>query len=158
MLNDSYSFLGSASVKGKIDGGGGSDALDYTASLAPVTVNLQAKTATRTGGFLNLEQFQGSGFADTLIAVNAVNAWLLNGSGSGTIASQIIFGNFENLTGGSQADSFVLVGGDWLGILKGGAGQDTVQADSTRVNRWVNLGLGKGTLNGNPFESVEFCR
>lgn len=158
-MDDTFDFADGQSVKGKIDGGGGSDALDFSGYLSRgVTINLQAKTATSTGGFLNIEEFQGgSGIGDVLIAANKVNVWDLTGSGTGDV-NGTDFGNFENLTGGTMADTFALAaGGNWQGTLNGGTGQDVLDA-APGQNIWITIGTGAGTLNGKRFLGVEIRR
>ena len=49
------------SETGKIDGGTGTDTLDYSGDGgAAVTVNEATSTATKTGGFANIEKVVGS--------------------------------------------------------------------------------------------------
>src|SRR5207244_929737 len=77
---DTVTLNAGQKISGKIDGGAGtSDVLDYAAFTTALTINLQARTATNTGGFLNLEQFVGGTIAkNTIIAPNLSNAWSLS--------------------------------------------------------------------------------
>lgn len=154
--DDMFLFAANSGIKGKIDGGGGDDMLDFSGYTAkPVVINLQARTATGLGGFLNIEQFQGgAGSGDNLIGANVVNLWSLTGAGAGSLGS-VAFAEFENLTGGSQADTFLLqAAGDWLGLLNGNGGQDRLTA-FPGVNLWINTSPTAGTLNGRRFQSIE---
>ncbi len=157
--DDTFLFADNQGVKGKIDGAAGSDLLDFTAYLSrPVSVNLQLKAATNTGGFANVEAFQGgSGSADSFLGVNKVSAWNVSGAGSGDVGG-VAFGNFENLTGGSLTDNFLLdAAADWLGTLNGGTGTDTLTA-APGLNSWLLTGLNAGTLNGRKFSAMEIRR
>ena len=60
-------------MTGKIDGGTGANTLDYSGDGgAAATVNLATSTATRTGGFANIQKLVGStSAADKLIGPNA---------------------------------------------------------------------------------------
>ncbi len=152
--DDTFVFADNASLKGKIDGGGGSDVLDFSGYLGSLTINLQLKTATATGGWLNLEQFVGGQGASTLIAPNKINNWSLTSSGSGSLTGGFGFQNFQNLVGGTLADRFDLgAAGDWSGLLDGGTGADTLVAGVNGV--YVLGGINMGTLNGRNFRSVE---
>src|SRR5262249_53097848 len=63
---DVFKFL-TGSVSGKVDGGAGTDTLDYSSYGFGVTVNLQGATATATGAIAHIEQLVGSPQFDTLI-------------------------------------------------------------------------------------------
>ena len=103
---DAFKFT-TGSVSGTVDGGGGTDTLDYSADGgAAVTVNLATHTATRTGGFANIEKLVGStSAADTLVGPNAASTWSITGANAGTVGA-FSFSAVENLTGGSANDTF----------------------------------------------------
>src|SRR5205823_1686579 len=63
-LDARSTFSGGQRVGGAIDGGPGTDTLDYTAYTTPVTVNLPAHTATGTGGIANIEGVVGGAGSD----------------------------------------------------------------------------------------------
>jgi Ca2+-binding RTX toxin-like protein len=85
-----------------LDGGAGSNWLDYSAYSAAVTVNLATGTATATAGISNIQDVIGGNFGNTL-----------TGNSQGNI-----------LIGGSAADT--LAGGSGRSILVGGAGKNTI--------------------------------
>lgn len=98
-------------VAGKIDGGGGTaDTINYANYGAAVTVNLETLAASGTAGFVNIESFVGSVKADNTGAVGATT-----------------FAGVGHLTGGTQADTFVLADGAGVsGTIDGGAGKANV--------------------------------
>ncbi len=152
--DDSFVFADAGSLRGKIDGGVGADTLDYTTVAANLTVNLQIKIATRTGGWLNLENFVGGQGTNALIGRNAASTWTLSSLDAGTVTGGFSFAGFQNLTGGTLADLFDLTaGGEWSGLLDGGAGLDSLTSSSGGV--YINTGLNAGTLNGRAFRNVE---
>ena len=58
--NDTFKFSNGKGVTGVINGGGGTDTLDYSSYTTGVTVNLTTGTATGTGGVTNIENVTGS--------------------------------------------------------------------------------------------------
>ncbi len=120
---DAFKFT-TGSVTGKIDGGAGANALDYSGDGgAAATVNLATSTATRTGGFANIQNLVGStSAADSLIGPNATSTWTLTGINAGTVGA-FGFSAIESLTGGTAADTFKFAAaGSVTGKINGGAG------------------------------------
>lgn len=114
-----------------LDGGNGTDSIDFSKASAGVTVNLGDASK-----FVSIERVLGSNFDDTLIASN---------SGSTLLA---MIGN-DTLNGGSGADFLNLatdntsLEGD---VAKAGAGNDTVWINAKQVGGTVkNLDGGTGT-------------
>ena len=137
---DTFQMVGSGGVSGKIDGGGGSDRLDYQASSRAATVGLQNQTATGTGGFLNLEKVTGSPLADTISAANTSNVWNLTGTAAGDLNGSFAFEGFENLTGGTATDRFRFQdGASGFGTINGGSGTDTLDYSAASTPVAVNL-------------------
>ena len=58
--NDRFKLAADGSVEGRMDGGAGSDILDYGLFHSPATVNLQDPAATADRGFTAVEGFVGS--------------------------------------------------------------------------------------------------
>ncbi len=125
-LTDAFRFT-AGSVTGKIDGGAGANALDYSGDGgAAATVNLAASTATRTGGFANIQNLVGSASAaDNLIGPNATSTWTLTGINAGTVGA-FGFSGVESLTGGTAADTFKFAAGSVTGKIDGGAGANAL--------------------------------
>jgi hypothetical protein len=125
--NDVFEFSAGGSIAGTIDGGGGTNQLNYSPEAGPITVNLQTRTAPQilggaAGSYSNIESFAGSAStADTLIGPDADTNWVISSPGGGT-AGSFTFAGFENLVGGSGVDVFQFTGvGSLKGKLDGGA-------------------------------------
>lgn len=154
-LDDAFVFADGQKLSGKIDGRGGIDALDYSAYTGSVTIDLQMKRATGLAGWLALEGFLGGAGEDALIGQNRTQTWSITGLGSGSITGGTSFANFENLRGGTLADTFdIATLGDWLGLLDGNAGTDTLVS----TGGYVLTSTSSGTLNGRSFKSIETRR
>lgn len=100
----------------------------------------------------------GGAGTDTLVGPNTANSWQLTGSGVGNLNTTLSFQNLENLTGGSQADTFTLATSTagLSGSLNGGGGLDVlVGFNSSTPNQWILNGPAAGTLNGLAFTNVE---
>lgn len=124
---DVFHLPAGVGVSGDIVGGLGQDTLDYTVFTTPVTVNLQTGAATRTGGIASIEYILGGSNVDTIIAPNTINTWSLSTPSGGDVNEQYYFADFENLTGGNQADLFIFTSGSQVvGNLSGGGGSDTI--------------------------------
>jgi Ca2+-binding RTX toxin-like protein len=152
--SDVFRFSGNGSVAGTIDGGGGSDTLDYSALSTSVTVNLGTGDATRTGGVLGIENALGGSGDDTLTG-NAQSNILSGGRGNDTIDGG---GGRDLVIGGLGADRVRGGDADDL-VVSQGLSYDTnltrllaVMAEWTRTDlgyaaRVANLRDGGG-LNG----------
>jgi hypothetical protein len=146
--NDTFQFAPGGSVSGKVVGGGGTNTLDYSGDGgAAATINLAASTATRTGGFANIENLVGStSSADKLIGPNTTNTWSINANNGGTVDS-FHFSGIENLTGGSGLDVFVFAAGKSVSgkIDGGGGGSDWIDYAAYTTPVAVNLATGTAT-------------
>ena len=138
------------SVTGKIDGGAGTDTLDYSGDGAvAANVNLATSAATKTGGIANIEKLVGStSTADTLIGPNVANTWTLSAANGGTVGT-FTFSAVENLTGGTSTDTFKITTGSVTGKIDGGAGTDTLDySGDGAVAANVNLATSAATKTG----------
>lgn len=143
--NDRFTMAATGAVFGLVDGGAGSDILDYALLHSPATVNLQAKPSTSTGGIANMEGYVGSNLADTLIAANAANTWTINGYNAGTL-NAVQFGSFENWGGGTGADTFKMANARYVsGVIDGGAGVNTLTYAVYTTGVAVDLSAGTAT-------------
>ena len=140
---DVFAFAGTGSISGQIDGGSGANQFDYSARSSSASINLASFTATGTGGFSNIQAFVGSPAAsDTLTGPNTTNSWQLAGAGEGTLNGSYTFDGFENLTGGSQPDSFQFLfsaAGPGFGTVNGGSGSDVLDYSGVISPVFVNL-------------------
>ncbi|QDV16090.1 Extracellular serine protease precursor [Gimesia panareensis] len=129
---DTFQFSGSGQITGSIDGLGGSDILDYSASTFSLALGLLS-TGTTDGftgsetstlaAFDNIDSIQGSGNSDTLTGINAGATWTLDGANQYSSTNTLSFSGFENLTGGTDVDSFNITGSQSLN-LAGNSGND----------------------------------
>jgi hypothetical protein len=92
---------------------------------------------------------QGGGGADTLVGPDLPNIWTVKGSNAGSLGN-VSFTGVQNLTGGKDVDSFLLVGqGNLTGQLTGGGAPlgkgDWLDYSSYAVGVNVNLTGGSAT-------------
>lgn len=143
--NDRFNALDGGAVAGKIDGGAGTDIIDYSALRTAVTVNLQTQTASAANGFVAVEGFIGTPLNDTLVGTNAASTWTVGGTNAGTV-NGLSFSSFENLTGGSGPDTFVLPNLRGVsGRIDGGAGVNVLDYSQYVNGVTVNLTTGAAT-------------
>jgi hypothetical protein len=142
-MADNFIFANGASVSGIINGGAGTDTLNYAAYSTPVTLNLNALSATGTGGIRRIEKLTGSATTgDTLVGPNSANTWAITANNAGTVGT-FAFSSVENLTGGALADHFVLTKNIGIsGHLDGGAGNNTLDYSAYTAAVFVNLSTG----------------
>jgi VCBS repeat-containing protein len=112
---DTFRITPGIAFAGALEGGGGTDLLDYSAYATAVTVDLLAGTATGAGGVSGFENITGGDGNDFLVGNAADNDI------SGGIGDDIILGWSGNDT---------LSGGAGLDIAVGGSGADTVHGNN----------------------------
>jgi Ca2+-binding RTX toxin-like protein len=150
--NDVFRFRPGSALSGVVDGGGGSNALDYsTDGGVAATVNLQTHAASRvhsgaSGGFQHIAAVVGStASTDRLIGTNAPTLWQITGVNAG-LAGAVAFSGFENLQGGTGSDSFRFnSGGSLSGSLAGGGGGDWLDYSLVTTPVSVNLATGSAS-------------
>ena len=134
---DTFVFNGNASVNGSVDGGAGSDTLNYSNYTSAVTVNFPAQTASGVSG--TVKNFEN-------VISNTMGLTL-----TGDENDNIIVGSAGNdtLRGMGGDDTLIGLGGD--DVMDGGAGIDTVDYSGSSAAVFVNLTLGiaNGTAIGN---------
>jgi hypothetical protein len=156
--NDLLVFSNGAGVTGTINGGGGTNELDYAAYTAAVTVNLASHTATGTGGFANIQTFVGGSGSNTLVGPNATNTWNITGTNGGSVAG-VTFSAFPNLTGGTGMDVFKFSAGNGVtGKINGGGGGDWLDYALYTTPVTVNLTTGAATGVGGGVTNVPNVR
>ncbi|WP_197997539.1 cadherin domain-containing protein, partial [Gimesia panareensis] len=144
---DTFQFSGNGQITGSIDGLGGSDSLDYSASTFSLALGLSS-TGTTDGfagsesstlaAFDNIDSIQGSGNSDTLTGINAGAIWTLDGANQYSSTNTLSFSGFENLTGGTDVDSFNITGSQSLN-LAGNSGNDVFSfADSASLTGTID--------------------
>jgi hypothetical protein len=102
--DDTFAFAAAKAISGQIDGGAGSNTLDFSAYRTPIIANLQTGAVTATKGFSNIDTFVGGASLDKLIGPNASNTWNITSPNAGTVGS-VSFASFESLTGGTLDDT-----------------------------------------------------
>ncbi|OWJ56031.1 hypothetical protein BWR60_35440 [Inquilinus limosus] len=120
-----------------LDGGAGSDNLNYYSSTAAVAVNLALDAAS--GGYAqgdtisNFENVSGSQFNDTLTG-NAASNGLYGYDGNDVLSGG---GDYDSMSGGNGSDTLLgdagndyLSGDDGNDVLRGGAGGDSLYGGS----------------------------
>ncbi|WP_455205300.1 beta strand repeat-containing protein [Kaarinaea lacus] len=128
---DRFDFTYSGSISNQVQGGAGTDTLDFVDTGSAETVNLANNSATRVAAFTSIEAVEAAGGDDTLIGANDTNQWDITAVDQGSVDG-VGFTNFSNLTGGSGDDTFNLqLGASVSGIVDGG-GQ--VNGDSIVIN------------------------
>ncbi|NIN62498.1 MAG: hypothetical protein GTN46_03040, partial [Gammaproteobacteria bacterium] len=121
--DDTFTFADAVTVTGGLTGGAGTDIIDWNAYTTARTVTLTASDAdgfsgteaSITGGFVTIDNIRGSttgGQIDSITGLDAVATWTVNGGGTqySTGGFNLAFSDFEDLSGGSQADTFNVTG------------------------------------------------
>jgi hypothetical protein len=155
---DNFVFSNGAGVSGGIDGGGGTNALNYAAYTGNVIVNLQTAGATGVGGGIaNIQNVTGGNGAGgyNILVGNGGNV-LIGGNGrrnlliAGATASTLIGGNGEDILIGGTTD-YDTDAAALLDIMSVWTGVGTY---ASRVDRLVNdstyaFSLNSGTVHSN---------
>ncbi len=107
---DEFIFLAGGKISGKVNGGGGSDTLDYSVLTSNVTVDLTSGTASNVvGGVTGIENVTG-------------------GAGNDKITGDAADNFFKGLAGDDTliglAGNDIMLGGDGQDTLDGGMGRD----------------------------------
>ena len=171
--DDQFVLSALGKTTGPILGGAGSDTLNLSAKTTAHTVNLQANTATSTGGIGGLESFiagSAAAIVDVLIGANSDTNWTVNAADAGSLTNTatgtVQFRGFESLTGGTAVDNFVisstgsvskvLTGGTAAGVVdtldlssKTTALDFRVDASASTVPGIVGSYVGVETITGN---------
>jgi hypothetical protein len=160
---DTFVFHDGGSVTGHVRGEDGQDTLDYSNyTTTSVTVNLRTQKATLIGGkFSDIEEFLGGTFGgNVLIGDNVANTWVVDGLNQGNI-NGLTFTDFENLTGGTDSDSFAFINGaaEITGTVDGRAGLNTLDFSAINGQPIVQLNgvAGQGSVNNrvNFFDQID---
>jgi hypothetical protein len=148
--DDAFHFVGAGKITGNVDGGAGSNALDFSSATSAVTVNLFNRKATGVGGnWANIQAATGTGTTDTLIGRNVANTWMITGLNVGSVNGDFTFTRFANLTGGSANDIFQFSDGAAVsGLVDGKASTNTLDYSAYTTSVYVNLLTGAATGTG----------
>lgn len=149
----------------RLDGGAGFNIASYQSAAAGVTASLSApggNTGDAAGDvYINIQQLNGSEFADTLTAISA-NGGVLRGLGGNDVLNATAFGVQLNgddgddiLNGGAGDD--VLLGGAGADQVRGGGGTDLASYVTSTAGVVASLATGGsgGDATGDVFTAVE---
>jgi hypothetical protein len=161
--SDAFKFQTGGSLAGRIDGGGGTNALDYSAFVGDVTVDLPLGLASAVAsGILNIQNVNGSRGNDLIIGDANLNV-LRGGTGRNLIiggggGDQIFGGGGDNLLIGGTTDYVGQTGLTALEaimqeFLKTYDAQNHVNDFSIRVHN-IRKGLGSLTNTGYHLDST----
>jgi hypothetical protein len=118
---DTFVFADGAGVDGTIDGGGGTNTLDYSAYSSTVLVDLQTGSATAVGtGIANIQNVTG-------------------GSGGGAGVYNILVGNGGNVLTGGDGRRNLLIAGASASTLLGGTDDDILIGGTTAYDTEAGL-------------------
>ena len=135
--SNTYAFVtNDAQLTGGIIGGAGNDTLDFSGiASAGVAVELTSfalgvgfngSESRIRDGFLAINSLRGSANSDTLTGINTASSWTVSNAKSYRVDTEILtFTNIELAVGGSDVDTFRVIGTQTLNIVAG-AGSDTV--------------------------------
>jgi len=166
--DDLFDVADGFNLTGSIDGGAGSDAIDWANYTSDRTITLTAvgvsngfaggDTSTVTSisaGFDNINVVTGgAGTTDTLVGIDAIATWGIDGTNQYTSTNILDFSNFQNLTGGSGADTFTLAV-DHTGNLVGGGDNDLFDfTDTVNITGSIDGGVGSDTLDWADYTSA----
>lgn len=135
---DTFVFVDGVSFAGTIDGGGGTNTLDYSAWTTGVTVNLAGGTATGTTGISNIQDVIGGSGNDTLTG-NTKNNILVGGAGDDTYIfdADSALGNdtiIERAEGGTDTLDFSLTTLVGLNIDLSSAGPQMIHSTNLTLD------------------------
>ncbi|GAB1476510.1 hypothetical protein MASR2M70_13440 [Bacillota bacterium] len=170
--DDTFKFTDSGKVTGTLDGGEGSNTLDFTGYGTELGINLaemkvSVAAAAILSKFANIHKLIGSSFVDkndTVTGTNRDTLFSITGENLGTISwtsatnpavtITMAFESIENLMGGSGNDIFKVIGtGSIRGAMNGGGGINTLDYSDYNIGNSsgvsVDLSTGSATAFGN---------
>ncbi|MBX2864571.1 MAG: CHAT domain-containing protein, partial [Leptolyngbyaceae cyanobacterium MAG.088] len=153
--NDRIVIANTGTITGNIEGGGGTDTLDYSAYTNDVTLDFKQNNATAVNNLTGIESFIGGDGNDTFIlnqgvTVNSIDGgagsntingddvasvWDLTGADTGNGTGVANFSNIQNLLGGNQSDhiNFLADGAQFTDVLDGGDGALTLSGENIDI-------------------------
>jgi hypothetical protein len=153
--NNRFVFSDGAGVSGNLDGGGGTNTLDYSAYTGNVIVNLQLNSATGVGGGVaNIQNVTGGGGPGYNILVGNGGNVLRGGNGrnlliAGARASTLLGGTGENILIGGTT-SYDMMPEKLMAILDYWTGTDDYDTRVFNLSHGISLPLlDATTVTGN---------
>ena len=152
--NDLFIFQNNAVSGGMLDGRGGYDTLDYSAYTTARHVTLTGPGTTTgfngteaSGNFSNIEKLVGTTLVDSLTGCNTAADWRLDSAPQYASVNTLDYTSFENLTGGTNVDTFHLSASSIFNMIDGGTGADVLDLSAFLSARNVTLS-GNGATDG----------
>lgn len=162
---DSFVFMGDASVTGTIDGGDNPALNPDTVDARQLNGNFVAQLGGNEFDVLNLNNVErilandNEGRNNTLLASNEnsqANRWVINGTNAGEINNEIVFDGFNHLTGGQGSDTFVFNAQDMIaGLIDGADGSDRVSLIDLADQRDITVAIGRDALQVSELNVVD---
>ncbi len=156
--DDAFVLAPGVTFDGVIDGGSGSDSLDWSQFGSGRAVTLTANSgagfagqeASLPRGFRGIDLLIGSLRPDTLVGADATMNWDVFGNQVTDTANNRLlkWNSFESLRGGAGSDTFTNVRTTSAMTLNGGAGNDSVDASTMTTAITLLGGDGNDTLIG----------
>jgi len=153
IFNDNFYFATNGNLSGSINGGAGTNSINYSNYTAPVTVNLAQLTASGLSGLNSISQItqyianNNNAITNTIIGNNTMNNWQITNNNSGNINKSVYFNGFGNLTGGTSTDIFTFLNNISVsGMVNGGGGDNTL--NYSNYSSPVNVNLTNQTATG----------
>ena len=176
IYGDQFIFKPNGSIAGVMNGRGGTDIVNLSETASAVNVTLTALgsvdgfngTIAGLASFENMDNFIGSSFAtDSLTGRNADAEFRLGATDQYISVNTLAFSSFENLNGGTAADTFSIQtshtanlngglgddsfvyssGATLTGTINGAGGVDTLDLRNLTGNRNVTI-TGTGSVDG----------
>ncbi len=140
-----------------INGGPGTDTIDYSNFTDPVTADFSQNSATQVGGVSNLERVIGGMGIDTLNGTPGNDQFRITGLNSGFLNNGQ-FSGFELLNGLAGQDSFIFQNQGNVNLVNGNGGVDTFALDDRNLGGTNIYTVGTNSVTRNPtynFNGIE---
>jgi hypothetical protein len=155
--NDMFQFTPIGRVAGTVDGGGGTNTLDYSGiGNVACSVSLQTAQAPRIqsglpGGFTHIQAFVGSSSPNNfLYGPNLTDLWQITGPNMGQVAG-VTFSAFQNLVGGRGTGNNTFrfsLAGSVTSIHGGGSQGNWLDYSLWSGSSTVTVNLATGSASG----------
>lgn len=155
--DDTFVFVPGVTFGGALDGGGGTNTLDYSARTASVVVNLGLGSATSTTGIGNIQNVIGGEANDTItgdaqdnVLTGGLGEDILYGGSGVDILVEALNANFTLSNTALWVDGVKkMLTGIEVARLTGGPGDNTLNASTFNVGSvTLDGGAGNDTLRG----------
>lgn len=158
---DFFKFGATGFVRGAINGGAGSNTLDYSSRTAGVVTNLQTNSSTAIGKtFGGISVLIGANAGGNALTGNDYNNnWNISGANSGTVTNPYTtttFTNYQSLSGGASNDNFKFQNaGSIQGSLTGRGGVNVIDYSARTDLLTMNLQTNSASAVGGVVSSIQ---